>query len=323
MGENKVIGCTFMIDSTKRHVLIYGDAFVDYIAEDQSNSTFTMFLGGATVNVAAGISRLGASSAFITVTGDDATSKFVRDELRNEGVDLTFAKLKNDKRVSGVYVHLTQDNDRIFHTYIDETPNIQVEISDLTTEAFQNASVLHICSGTMFHLTALQTTQEAVRLAKKFGVPLSFDANIRPLRWESEALCRETIMSFVEETNLLKLTEEELFFLTETDTLEDGITKLVPYHIPVILVTAGELGTFAVIDGSMTHVGVEPVVAVDTTGAGDAFIAGILRQIHLKGHPETRDEWIDYISFGNKLGALCATKPGALSAMPGLLDIEE
>ena len=152
---------------------------------------------------------------------------------------------------------------------------------------------------------------------------MSFDANIRPLRWESEALCRETIMSFVEKTNLLKLTEEELFFLTETDTLEDGIAKLVPYQIPVILVTAGELGTFAVLGGSMTHVGVEPVVAVDTTGAGDAFIAGILRQIHLKGQPETRDEWIDYISFGNKLGALCATKPGALSAMPRLEDLEE
>ena len=188
--------------------------------------------------------------------------------------------------MSGVYIHLTEDNDRIFHTYIDETPDIQVETSDLPTEAFENASVLHICSGTMFHLTALQTTREAIRLAKKFGVLLSFDANIRPLRWESEALCRETIMSFVEDTNLLKLTEEELFFLTETDTLEDGITKLVPYQIPVILVTAGELGTFAVIDGSMTHVGVEPVVPVDTTGAGDAFIAGILRQIHLKGQPK-------------------------------------
>ena len=122
--------------------------------------------------MAAGISRLGASSAFITVTGDDATSEFVRDELEKEGVDLSFAKLENDKRVSGVYIHLTEDNDRIFHTYIDETPDIQVETSDLSTEAFQNASVLHICSGTMFHPTALKTTREAVRLAKKFGVPV-------------------------------------------------------------------------------------------------------------------------------------------------------
>ncbi|MER2088803.1 carbohydrate kinase family protein [Sporosarcina sp. JAI121] len=312
-----------MIDSKKKHVLIYGDAFVDYIAEDQSNTAYTTFLGGATVNVAAGISRLGAPSAFITVTGNDATSEFVRDELRKEGVDLKFAKLENGKRVSGVYIHLTEDNDRIFQTYIDETPDIQVEASDLSVEAFQHASVLHICSGTMFHPTALKTTREAVRLATVSGALLSIDANIRPLRWDSEELCRKTIMSFVEEADLLKLTEEEFFFLTETDTLEDGIAKLTPYRIPVVLVTAGELGTFAVIEGNTTHVGVEPVVPVDTTGAGDAFIAGILRQIHLKGQPETRNEWIDYISFGNKLGALCATKPGALSAMPRLEEIEE
>ena len=156
---------------------------------------------------------------------------------------------------------MTEDNDRIFHTYIDETPDIQVETSDLSTEAFQDASVLHICSGTMFHFTALQTTREAVRLAKKFGVPLSFDANIRPLRWESEALCRETIMSFVEETDLLKLTEEELFFLTETDTLKMESPNWCLIRFPSYSSRRVNMGTFAVIDGSMTHVGVEPVVA--------------------------------------------------------------
>lgn len=312
-----------MIDSKKKHVLIYGDVFVDYIAEDQSNSTFATYLGGATVNVAAGISRLGAASAFITVTGDDETSEFVRDELCKEGVDLSFAKLENNKRVSGVFVHLTEENDRIFHTYVDETPDIQVEPIDLSTEAFQDASALHICSGTMFQPIALETTRKAVRLAKTAGILFSVDANIRPLRWESEALCRETIMSFATEADVLKLTDEELFFLTETATLEAGISKLAPYQIPVVLVTAGEMGTYAIIDGVLTHVGVEPVVPVDTTGAGDAFVAGILRQVHLKGQPENRDEWIDYIAFGNKLGAMCATKPGALSAMPRLEEIQE
>ena len=312
-----------MIDTKKKHVLIYGDAFVDYIAEDQSNSTFTTFLGGATVNVAAGVSRLGASSAFITVTGDDETSEFVRDELRKEGVDLSFAKLEKDKRVSGVYVHLTEDNDRVFQRYVDATPAIQVEPVDLSLGAFLDASVLHICSGTMFQPTALQTTKKAVRLAKTAGIWLSLDANIRPLRWESEALCRETILSFIAEVDVLKLTDEELFFLTETIILETGLSKLVAHEIPVILVTAGEIGTYAVIDGILTHVSVEPVVPVDTTGASDAFVAGILRQIHLKGQPENRDEWIDYIAFGNKLGAICATKLGALSAMPRLEEIEK
>ena len=70
---------------SKKFVLIYGDAFVDYIAEDQSNSRFTKFLGGATVNVAAGVARLGAASSFITVTGENETSEFVRNELARRG----------------------------------------------------------------------------------------------------------------------------------------------------------------------------------------------------------------------------------------------
>ena len=156
-----------MTDSKNKHVLIYGDAFVDYIAKDQSNTTFATFLGGATVNVAAGISRLGAQSSFITVTGDDDVSAFVRRELEAEGVDLTYAKLAPEKRVSGVYIHLAEGNERIFYKYIDDTPNIQVEQEDLHEEAFCNASVLHICSGTMFHPIALETTRETIRLAKK------------------------------------------------------------------------------------------------------------------------------------------------------------
>ena len=66
-----------MLESKKKFVLVYGDAFVDFIANDTTNKTFTKFLGGATVNVAAGISRIGAPAALITLTGDDETSEFV------------------------------------------------------------------------------------------------------------------------------------------------------------------------------------------------------------------------------------------------------
>lgn len=311
-----------MSDLQRKHVLIYGDAFVDYIAEDKTNRTFQTFLGGATVNVAAGISRLGGNSAFITVTGNDGTSEFVRGELLKEGVDLSFAKQTDSKRVSGVYIHLTDANERIFHSYIDETPDIQVESVDLDEEAFCGASVLHICSGTMFNQTALQTTREAVRLAKGNGALLSIDANIRPVRWGSEKVCRETVLPFFEDADIVKLTEEELFFLTKTNTIEAGIAQITSFQIPVLLITMGEMGTFTVINGVSEHVRVEPVEAIDTTGAGDAFIAGVLSRIHLHGTPTTHEEWIEVVSFGNKLGGLCITKPGALSAMPRLEEIE-
>lgn len=310
-----------MSNLQKKHVLIYGDAFVDYIAKDTTNSEFQTFLGGATVNVAAGLSRLGARSAFITVTGDDETSEFVRSELLKESVDLSFAKHEDSKRVSGVYIHLTDTNERIFYRYIDETPDIQVESDDLSKDAFRGASILHICSGTMFNQTALKTTREAVRLAKGNDVILSIDANIRPLRWESEKVCRETIVSFFADADIVKLTEEELFFLTETDSVEAGIAQLDSFQIPVLLITMGDKGTFTVINGVSEHVRVEPVQAIDTTGAGDAFIAGVLRQIHFQGIPKTHKDWVEVVEFGNRLGSLCVTKPGALSAMPFLEEI--
>ena len=310
-----------MNDLTKKFVLIYGDVFVDYIADDQTNTQFTKYLGGATVNVAAGVARLGASSSFITISGDDETSEFVRKELTAEGVDLTFAQMVPEKRVSGVYVHLTENNDRHFHTYVDETPDLQVDFSSLKKEAFQQASFFHFCSGTLFHPTARKTTRDIVDQMEKSQVLLSFDANIRPLRWESEELCRETICSFFNQVDILKLTEEELFFLTETKTREEGIRKLRDYQIPVVLITVGAEGTYVVIDEETIHVNVEKVIPVDTTGAGDAFMAGILSKINLNGKPKTKEEWIDYVSFGNRLGAICATKPGALSAMPRLAEL--
>lgn len=307
---------------SKKFVLIYGDAFVDYIAEDQSNSRFTKFLGGATVNVAAGVARLGAASSFITVTGENETSKFVRNELAEEGVDLSFSQIVPEKEVSGVYVHLLENNERHFERYVDATPDIQVDFSAIKNEIIHETSVFHFCSGTLFHPIALGTTRKIVENMKKSKVLISFDANIRPLRWSSEESCRETISSFFNMVDILKLTEEELFFLTETTSIEDGIKSMQQYNIEVLLITIGAEGTYAVLHGEVVHVPVEKVIPVDTTGAGDAFVAGILSKIYLEGHPSTKEDWIRYIAFSNRLGGICATKPGALSAMPRLKDLQ-
>ncbi|WP_153730455.1 carbohydrate kinase family protein [Sporosarcina obsidiansis] len=304
------------------HVLIYGDVFVDYIASDETNTKFNTFLGGATVNVAAGISRLGANSMLITVIGTDSTSEFVRKQLQQEGVDLSYAVHIPEKKVNGVYVHLTSEHDRVFAKYVDETPTIQVQPTDLQEEAFRHASILHICSGTMFQPTALETTKRAVQLAKKTETLLSFDPNIRPLRWKSEEICRETILPFLNHTDLLKLTEEELYFLLQADEMEEALAKLAAFQVPVVMITMGEQGTLAIVDGVRQHVKVDPIDPVDTTGAGDAFIAGVLRGIQLNGKPNSAEEWLELIAFGNKMGALCAMKSGALSALPRADELE-
>lgn len=312
-----------MTISEKEYILVYGDAFVDYIANDTSNTSFTKYLGGATINVAAGISRIGAPSALITITGDDETSAFCREEIKKEGVNLDFAVYVPEKRVSGVYVHLTENCERIFKGYIDETPDLQVTKEHLNMEAFKQASIFNVCSGTMFHPTALETTRAAVDMAKESGAIIAIDANIRPLRWSSETYCREIISSFFEDAHILKLTDEELFFLTESETLEEGLSKIDNLLVPIVLVTVGANGTYAVLNGEVIHVPVEKVVPVDTTGAGDAFMAGVLRYVHFNGLPTTQEELVACVAFGNKLGAIAATKAGALTALPHYDEIKD
>ncbi len=306
-----------------RHVLTYGDAFVDYIATTKNNDLFDLYLGGATVNVSAGVSRLGVPSAFITITGDDEISSFFCQALQAEGVDLTHSIKRPEKRISGVYIHLTEANDRVFASYDNETPDLQVTADELAGEAFESASLFHFCSGTLFHPEARETTAQALELAKSHDVICSYDVNIRPLRWESEELCRQTVLRFLPQADILKLTVEELLFLMEADSLEAGIESLKNYRLPVVFVTDGEHGTHAVFQEETIHVPVVPVQPVDTTGAGDAFMAGIIRHVHLNGMPKNQQQLVACAGFGNKLGALCATRAGAITAMPRSEDMED
>ena len=109
----------------------------------------------------------------------------------------------------------------------------------------------------------------------------------------------------------------------EVDTIEEGIEKLAAYNIGLVMITVGANGTYLVMNGETRHVPSIDIVCVDTTGAGDAFMSGILRQIHLQGMPTTIDEAFDYVYFANRLGAMAATKPGAITAMPHLKDIQQ
>ncbi|WP_249650563.1 PfkB family carbohydrate kinase, partial [Lysinibacillus sp. D4A3_S15] len=112
----------------------------------------------------------------------------------------------------------------------------------------------------MFHPTALATTRAAVEMAKDKGAIIAMDANIRPLRWSSEEICRETITSFFEDVDILKVTDVELFFLTESTSLEEGIEQLSSYLVPIILVTVGENGTYAVLNGEVIQLITEKVI---------------------------------------------------------------
>ncbi|MGY3716867.1 carbohydrate kinase family protein [Sutcliffiella cohnii] len=299
-----------------KYILIYGDVLIDRFSTHVENNEYEKFLGGATVNVAVGVRRLGVPTSFVTVFGEKEDSTFAKSRLLEEGVDITYSQTVPHKKLSNVYVNLLPNGDRVFNRYEDSTPTIQVTKEAFQPKALHEASIFHFSSGTMFQPNALETTKHAVAVANKNGLIVSFDANIRPLRWENEEICRETITSFLPYVDVLKVTEEELFFLTKTNNRAMGVQQLAPFQLPLIFVTAGEKGTYAIFHGKTYYVPAEKVNVIDTTGAGDAFMASILSFIYKEGFPKEESSLIKCTKLGNKIGALATTMRGAITALP-------
>ncbi|MCM3665075.1 carbohydrate kinase [Mesobacillus subterraneus] len=296
----------------KKGITSIGEAIVDFIATDPSNTTFQRLLGGATVNVAVGIRRHSIPSFYLCKLGKDETSQFVEEKLMKEDVDLSFSSYHVKKKMCSVYIHLNPIGERHFHSYINETPDEWLTSEELDKKPFMRSKIFYFGSGTLFHPIARKTTEQALQYAKEEKMEIAFDTNIRLKRWESENQCRETILYYVNKADIVKMTEDELLFLTETETLEKGLAHVAKMEIPFLFITKGKDGAYAIHKHIMVHVPGISVETVDTTGAGDAFMAALLSCFHDRGIPKTETQLTDYTKFANKAGALSATKFGSL-----------
>lgn len=298
----------------KRGVISLGEAFIDYISFDQTNTKYVRYLGGATVNVAAAVCQLGIPSYYLCKLGSDENSQFVEDELHKANVKTQFCVRTRKKQVCGVYVHLTANGEREFHRYLNPTPDEVLTADELETLLFKQARIFYFGSGTLFHPRALETTETALEYSKRNNTLVAFDVNLRLKRWESEDHCRRTVQSFLPHVDIVKMAEDELFFLTETSSLAEGIVAASQWKIPYLFITLGGNGAHVIANDRGEHIPGEKVQIVDTTGAGDAFMAALLEKFHEKGNP-TYMELREYTKYANHIGALATTKVGSLTDM--------
>ncbi|PKG23564.1 hypothetical protein CWS01_11270 [Niallia nealsonii] len=296
----------------KQGIITIGDAFIDFFSTTSENDTFEKKLGGATVNVAVHISRFQIPSYYLTKLGTKEDSLFVRGEIEKEGVRLKYSVMDCNKELSAVHVHTGINGERQFHSYSNNTPDLVLKEQDITLDAFHNKKIFYFGSGTLFHPEAKKTTEKALNISKKMNLLVSFDANIRLQRWSSEKECRNVIKRLFHTIDILKLSEEEVLFLFEVDTLEEGLKRLAEYRIPVVFITMGEKGAYGLLPNSLVHKKGEAIVAIDTNGAGDAFMAAILYCIHEEGMPTTAETLSECLISGNILGGKVAEHVGSL-----------
>ncbi|HCT2456388.1 TPA: aminoimidazole riboside kinase [Escherichia coli] len=300
-------------------VWVLGDAVVDLLPE--SDGRLLPCPGGAPANVAVGVARLGGTSGFIGRVGYDPFGALMQRTLLTEGVDITYLKQDEWHRTSTVLVDLNDQGERSFTFMVRPSADLFLETTDLP--CWRHGEWLHLCSIALSaepSRTSAFTAMTAIRHAGGF---VSFDPNIREDLWQDEHLLRLCLRQALQLADVVKLSEEEWRLISgKTQNDRDICALAKEYEIAMLLVTKGAEGVVVCYRGQVHHFAGMSVNCVDSTGAGDAFVAGLLTGLSSTGLSTDEREMRRIIDLAQRCGALAVTAKGAMTALPCRQELE-
>ncbi|WP_052284244.1 aminoimidazole riboside kinase [Kluyvera genomosp. 1] len=288
-----------------------GDAVADLLP--LSGNQYEVCPGGAPLNVAVGAARLGCHSGFIGRVGDDPFGHLLQQTLNDYGVDIDTIERDSQHRTSTVVVSLGKEGERNFTFLV--SPSADQFLSQQALPAF-GADMLHFCSLALVAPVCRETLTEAIARLKPQNGLLSFDVNLRAQMWPEPQIMLETVHQFALQADILKLSEEEWYWLTQTQDFSQAVAAIATYPARLKVITYGAQGAMVLWHGKVTHFNGYAVESVDTTGAGDAFMAGLLSGIAEHGMPEDFAQLHRAMAQASACGALATTQKGALTAVP-------
>ncbi|WP_453992843.1 aminoimidazole riboside kinase [Bacillus nitroreducens] len=307
-------------------VISLGEALIDFIPLDQDNMEFLKSPGGAPANVAVGVARLGAKSTFIGKVGDDVLGNFLKQTLDDYQVQTETLYLSKEVRTGLTFVTLSEEGEREFSFYIEKSADRFLTPEEIPATLFAEHNVFHFGSISLIDEPAESATKKALQLAKEKGLIVSYDPNLRPMLWKDLDTANQKITSVLSEADVVKISEVELEFITGETEIERGVEKLAQYNIPLLVITLGKDGVYAFYKGQSIFVEARKVKSVDTTGAGDAFVSGLLYQFSERAKKLTDyslEEIEEIATFASVSGALAVSQKGAMTALPTLEQVRE
>ncbi|KAJ6371825.1 hypothetical protein OIU77_002192 [Salix suchowensis] len=332
--------------SDKSLIVSFGEMLIDFVPTVSGVSLaeapgFVKAPGGAPANVAIAVTRLGGKAAFVGKLGDDEFGNMLAGILKENGVIATGISFDTGARTALAFVTLRADGEREFMFYRNPSADMLLRPEELNLELIRSAKVFHYGSISLIVEPCRSAHLQAMKVAKDAGALLSYDPNLRLPLWPSEEEAREQIMSIWDQADVVKVSDNELEFLTGIDKIDDETAMLLwrpnfkvalghPWQVVIILVksstTQMDIAALFIVYGGWClnfHGSVEAfhVDTVDTTGAGDSFVGALLCKIVddqsvLEDEPRLRE----ILRFANACGAITTTKKGAIPALPTSAD---
>ncbi len=293
-------------------IWVTGDAVVDLIPDNENR--YLKCPGGAPANVAVAVSRLGGDSAFFGRVGQDPLGRFMKKTLANEGVNTDFMLLDESQRTSTVIVDLDDTGERSFTFMVKPSADQFMQPTDIP--AFAENQWLHVCSIALANEPSRSSTFQAMQQIKSAGGFISFDPNLRDEVWADQSEIKSVVLEAAAMADVVKFSDDELLFLTETDTLEAGLDAIAKFQNTLVLITQGAKGALVITQGEKELIAGKAVKPIDTTGAGDAFVGGLISYLAQSNRWSDIEHIHKAVQWANGCGALATTQKGAMTALP-------
>jgi len=312
-------------------VLCLGEVLFDCLADQlglklAEVQSWTPYPGGAPANVACALVKLGTPAAFIGAIGEDDPGNSLVQLLQTENVNITGVQRHPTAPTRQVYVVRDQLGDRSFAGFgsydTREFADTQLKAQLLPIELFAVADFLVVGTLELAYPESEKAVLRALELAEQYSLKIILDVNWRPVFWTDAENARQKIHGLLHRCDFIKMTKEEAQWLFETT--DPGAITFRLNSLEGVLVTDGEHGCAYCLGENEGQLPAFSIPVVDTTGAGDGFLAGFIHQLTKFGIHNLRNASTAkfILTYASAVGALTTLKPGAIASQPTGVEVD-
>ncbi len=301
-----------------KFAIVIGEAFVDLIAhKDETGAmTYRPRFGGSPLNVAVGMSRLGAKVELASAIADDSFGRQLKEFLALERINYEVLTTTVDRTVLAV---ATPTDGHVTYEYFGDFQSM-LGVQKLDENTLSRAAVVHAGSTAFMDDPVFSTVVAAFKAQTGYK---TMDLNPRPTLIADVDEYRARVEGVFGLVDLLKFSGEDLEYIYPDSTVQESATRIHKrFEVPVVVTLASE-PTLLMFNGEAHRFAVPAVDVVDATGGGDSFMASILTDIYQGGPATTLDEWQSTITRANLAAGLTCQGVGGAESMPILAQLNE
>ena len=296
-------------------IFIAGEALIDMAPTRLEGKTaYVAHPGGSPYNVAMGIGRLGEQVEFLGRFSTDGFGQLLKSHISKSHVGLHHA-VEGPELTTLALVTPTPSGE-FFSFYCQNTADTLLKPSDLPAQLPEGA-MLHFGSISLL-LEPTASTLEGLMGREKGQRLISLDPNVRPFLIHDKAAYIKKLEGWLKCADMVKVSEADLKWLYPEQNLGDIAQSWKTHGAALLVVTMGGDGAFALHKGQVVQVKSPKITVVDTVGAGDTFMAGLLTWLHFYGFGTrkglealTAEQISQLLSFAAKVAAINCTRAGA------------